>query len=86
MNLDYHLASASVFEESYLMARRMSQTVRGAWSIMDICPAPAVYDRFIPKGTTASRLNAAWTRVGKHIRDAAKEVRDESPTRPGRVG
>lgn len=68
------------------MTRRMSETLRGVGSIMDIYPAPAVYDRFIPKGTTASRLNAAWTRVGKHIRDAAKEVRNESPTRPRRVG
>ena len=84
--LGLSFACAPVFEEKHLMTRRVSETLRGAGSIMDIYPAPAAYDRFIPKGTTASRLNAAWTRVGKHIRDAAREVRNESPTRPGRVG
>lgn len=67
------------------MTRRMSDTLRRAGSIMDLCPASAVYDQFVPKGTTESRLEKVWARVGKHIRDAAKEVRDESATQPKKV-
>lgn len=67
------------------MSKRTNAFLRGAGSIMDICPATAAYDQFVPKGTAESRLRKVWVRVGKHIRDAAKEAHDESTTQPKKV-
>ena len=49
---------------------------------MDICPAPNTYERWVPKGTPEERLNAVWTRVGEHIRNAAGEVSNDPATQP----
>lgn len=67
------------------MSERTNAFLRGAGSIMDICPATSAYDQFVPKGTVESRLRTVWLRVGKHVRDAAREVRDESTTQPKKV-
>ena len=81
--LDYH---SLMFEFSNkVMTRRMSAFLRGAGSIMDIGPATAAYDQFVPKGTAESRLEAVWVRVGKHLRVAAREVRNDSTTQPKKV-
>lgn len=85
VDLDYHPRMLPFSKQRHVMTRRMSDALRGAGSIMDIYPAPTVYDQFVPKGTAESRLETVWVRVGKHIRDAAREVRGESPTRPKKV-
>ena len=59
------------------MTKRMRTILQGAGSIVDICPASNGYEQFVPKGTVEERLNAVWSRVGQHIRDAAREVRSE---------
>jgi len=63
------------------MTERMQAFLRGAGSIMDISPAPNVYEQWMPRGTPEERLNAVWTRVGQHIRNAAGEVNGESTAR-----
>ena len=63
------------------MTNRMRNILRGAGSIMDICPAPNAYEQWMPRGTPEERLNAVWTRVGRHIRNAAGEVRNDSAAR-----
>lgn len=59
------------------MTQRMRTILQGAGSIVDICPASNGYEQFVPKGTVEDRLNAVWSRVGQHIRDAVREVRNE---------
>jgi len=63
------------------MTKRMRAILRGAGSIMDISPAPNLYEQWIPRGTSEERLNAVWARVGQHIRNAAGEVHGESAAR-----
>ena len=64
------------------MTKRMRTILLGAGGIMDICPAPNACEQWVPKGTPEERLNAVWTRVGEHIRNAAGEVSNDPAAQP----
>ena len=44
------------------MNKKKQQFIKGAGSIIDICPSPQ-YNKIIPKQTVEQRIESSWSRV-----------------------